>query len=364
MKESEAEDMSDHPSIITLEKAAKRHWAVLPKVEADQPKDQAAYTEDRKFQLRKRQDASMVYISQGTAPWNLQRISCPHQIDIKNRRPTDLNYEYRYDQAAGRGVDVYVVDSGINVDHKEFNGRAQMIFGFFGQTKDDVGHGTHCAGTIGSLHFGVAKNVNILGVKVGNSAGVNGAAIVAGIDAVISRHNERKTKPDFVGSVINMSIGTSPPVQSDFEALKKATAAGIHAAVAAMNAGADACTWSPGSFSQQIPIINVGATDINDNRAQFSNYGKCVDIYAPGVSIVSTFNNNATGLAVLDGTSMAAPAVTGMIADELVKNPTLRLDPAGMKKLILSKALKGVIKLDTFITGGEVALNNGFPGDP
>ncbi|KAK6524638.1 hypothetical protein TWF281_011540 [Arthrobotrys megalospora] len=363
MRESEAEAMEDNPSIISLERSQKREWAVVPGSAKIQPPLPPADQGVRRFEIRKRQDAQ-VWVQQGNAPWNLQRLSCQHRIDAKGRLPTDLKYNYRFEQDAGKGVDVYVVDSGINVDHVEFQGRARMMFSYFGKVDDDVGHGTHCAGTIAALHYGVAKNVNIWGIKVGDSNGVNGEAIVAGIDAAITRHNQRKTQPDFMGSVISMSIGTAPPQQSDFMILQKAVQAGMHASVAAMNSATDACNFSPGAFSQQIPIINVGAADINDTRAAFSNFGKCVDIYAPGVSIVSTFNNNATGIASLDGTSMACPAVTGIIADELVRNPKLRLDPAAMKKHILGKALKGVIKPDNVLTGAELLINNGFPGDP
>ncbi|KAK6497752.1 hypothetical protein TWF481_012154 [Arthrobotrys musiformis] len=366
MRESDAEGMDGNPSLASLEKMKMREWAFVPgsvKVLPSSP------TVRRRrgvagLRLTKRQD-DMTWIQQGNAPWNLQRLSSEHKIDAKGRQPTDLTYNYRFDEAAGKGVDVYVVDSGINVDHLELQGRARMMFSYFGKVNDDVGHGTHCAGTIAALHYGVAKNVNIWGIKVGDStSGINGEAIVAGIDAAISRHNQRKNQTDFMGSVISMSIGTAPPQQSDFMILKKAVEAGMHVSVAAMNSATDACNFSPGAFSQQIPIINVGAADIDDTRAPFSNFGKCVDIYAPGVSIVSTFNNNATGIASLDGTSMACPAVTGIIADELVKNPKLRLDPAAMKKHILGKALKGVIKADNVISSSELMAYNGFPGDP
>ncbi|KAK6346049.1 hypothetical protein TWF730_010382 [Orbilia blumenaviensis] len=365
MKESEARALDGNPSIISLERTQMREWAVVAGsakiMSSSPPVSQGVRNFDSK--VSKRQD-SMMWIQQGNAPWNLQRLSCAHKIDIKGRQATDLSYNYRFNQAAGKGVDVYVVDSGINVDHVEFQGRARMMFSYFGKVDDDVGHGTHCAGTIAALHYGVAKNVNIWGIKVGDSRGVNGEAIVAGIDAAITRHNQRKLQPGFMGSVISMSIGTAPPQQSDFMILRKAIEAGIHVSVAAMNSATDACNFSPGAFSQQIPIINVGAADINDTRAPFSNFGKCVDVYAPGVSIVSTFNNNATGIASLDGTSMACPAVTGIIADELIKNPKLRLDPAAMKKHILGRALKGAIKPDNVITGTELLINNGFPGDP
>ncbi|KAF3319389.1 hypothetical protein TWF173_000019 [Orbilia oligospora] len=363
MRESEAEGMDGNPSLVSLEKTKMRQWAFVPGSKKVLPSLPLVEQGVRDFSLRKRQD-NVMWIQQGNAPWNLQRLSCEHKIDVKGRLATDLKYNYRFDEVAGNGVDVYVVDSGINVDHVEFQGRARMMFSYFGKVNDDVGHGTHCAGTIAALHYGVAKNVNIWGIKVGDSSGVNGEAIVAGIDAAITRHNQRKSQPGFMGSVISMSVGTAPPQQSDFMILQKAVQAGMHVSVAAMNSATDACNFSPGAFSQQIPIINVGAAGIDDTRAPFSNFGKCVDIYAPGVSIVSTFNNDATGIASLDGTSMACPAVTGIIADELVRNPKLRLDPAAMKKHILGKALKGVIKADNVINGSELMANNGFPGDP
>ncbi|EPS45388.1 hypothetical protein H072_578 [Dactylellina haptotyla CBS 200.50] len=373
MRESDAEAIIDHPSIANLEKTARSEWAVMPRNPHDQPRNLPDKSADMGFKVKRQvgggggssnSTEEEMWVEQSNAPWHLQRVSCSKQVDLKGRLPTDLSYSYRFDQVSGQGVDVYVVDSGINVDHEEFGGRAKMMFSFFGHVKDDIGHGTHCAGTIGSLHYGTAKNVRLWGIKVGDVNGISAGAIVAGIDAAITRHNIRKTQPDFMGSIISMSIGTSPPKSSDFMALKKALDAGMHASVAAMNAGDNACNSSPGGFSQQLPLITVGALDLNDTRASFSNFGKCVDVYAPGVSIVSTFNNNSTGIASLDGTSMACPIVTGIIADELVKNPSLRLDPAGMKKFILSKALKGVIKPAMNMTGVEILANNGFPGDP
>ncbi|KAK6540290.1 hypothetical protein TWF694_009099 [Orbilia ellipsospora] len=376
MTEREAKLMLGNPAIANLEKTAKREYAVMPHNPLDQPKHLPVDTKDSEkrinFDIMKRDDRpyfhdvsdNAVWISQANAPWHLQRVSCSLQVDLRGRAPTDLSYNYRYEQLAGQGVDVYVVDSGINVDHVDFDGRAQMIFSYFGKSEDDVGHGTHTAGTIGSVHYGVAKNVNIFGIKVGNSEGINGAAIVAGIDAAITNHNKRKNLPGFMGSIISMSIGTSPPAQSDYLALKRALDAGMHASVAAMNSNADACESSPGAFSRELPLINVGALDLKDARAEFSNYGKCVDVYAPGVSIVSTFNGNSTAIMSMDGTSMACPIVTGIIADELVKHPDLKLDPKAMKAHILEKALKGVIKASLNMTGTEGLVNNGFRSEP
>ncbi|KAK6338131.1 hypothetical protein TWF696_001602 [Orbilia brochopaga] len=367
MKKSTGVRMFSMPNVAILEKNIKYKAAVMPTGPSFKPQTmpRALVKESmRMSRLAKRQ--SGVFIEQSTAPWNLQRISSSDTVSLNGRKDTDLSFKYRFDQASGAGVDVYMLDTGINVNQVDFNGRAQMVFSVDNTNNDAQGHGTHTAGTVGARTFGVAKNVNLMGVKVLQDDGSGSiAGIVQGIDFVIQSHQRRQRSQDFAGSVISMSLGGDGLPQSMFNILSKATSAGIHVSVAAGNENQDACNTSPAGFSQQIPIISVGATDINDARASFSNFGKCVDIHAPGVDIVSTFNKGPTSTASLQGTSMACPAVSGMIADLLLSNPSLRTDPAGMKKLVISKALNGVIRSGRNVpTNGQVLLNSGFPGDP
>ncbi|KAK6506774.1 hypothetical protein TWF481_005234 [Arthrobotrys musiformis] len=296
------------------------------------------------------------FYQQSGAPWNLQRISESNRIAAGAGSGTSLGFNYIYEGSSGTGVDVYMIDSGIS-QHSEFGNRARMIFSAFGENySDDHGHGTHTAGTVGSLRYGVAKNVNLLGIKVldSNNRG-SGAGILAGMEAALASHLQRRNAPGFAGSVISMSIGGGGS-QSQFDVLRRITEAGMHVSLSAMNDNTDACTTFPGGYSRQLPIFNVGATDINDNRASFSNFGACVNIHAPGVEIVSTNNQDPQGTKVMQGTSMACPAVSGVIALELVRNPKLMLDPRGMIAHIQSMAINGVVG---GATGGQIMLNNG-----
>ncbi|KAK6347421.1 hypothetical protein TWF718_005262 [Orbilia javanica] len=309
-------------------------------------------------------------IQQSTAPWGLQRISSQSAIAADGRNITELTYKHRFDRTAGTGVDIYIVDSGIRISHPDFNGRAKILFSAFNDSGDDKdGHGTHVAGTAGSLHYGVAKNSNIWGVKVlDDNGGGSDSGIAAGIDAVVTAHNKRKNETDFAGSVINMSLGSPETSQTIFTAIKRAVDAGVHFTIAPGNDNKDSCTDFPAGFVTQIPsLIIVGATDIDDNRAEFSDFGKCVDVHAPGVMIVSTTNDGNIG--DKDGTSMATPAVAGVVADLLAQNEQLKLDPMGLKKLLMEKTLKGVIKLktgDKATDGGSprVLVNSGVGGAP
>ncbi|KAJ6260779.1 hypothetical protein Dda_5008 [Drechslerella dactyloides] len=374
MKKTDGASIQSLPNVAIMEKDHKRSWAVMPRKtpyrQRNMPRSVVPYGQTLPvgFEITKRQapgNSSDGFLQQSTAPWNLQRISSQGTVTSNGRRVTDLNFDYRFDRKSGLGVDVYMIDSGFNVQHVDFGGRLQVLFSPSQDGgKDTIGHGTHTSGTVGSLTYGVAKNVNIFGAKVGDDAPTD-SALVAGLDAAINQHNQRKTLPGFAGSVISMSLGGPELGQTLFSVVQRASQAGMHISIAAGNDNRDACGDFPGGFNRQLPIINVGATDVNDNRANFSNFGPCVDIHAPGVDIVSTFNTGPQSVDSLQGTSMACPAVTGMIAYELTLNPNLRLDPAGMKKHILSKALPNVIKGTQGVTpGGFVMLNNDFPGNP
>ncbi|KAF3912516.1 Cerevisin [Dactylellina cionopaga] len=283
-------------------------------------------------------------IQQNTAPWGLQRVSSATKVSVNGRQDVDLTYSYRYNEIAGKGVDVYMVDSGFNVEHVDFGGRLKVIFSpTEDQGVDNIGHGTHTSGTVGSLTYGIAKNANIFGIKVDGPQGPTDGVIVAGLERAITQHLQRSTQSGFMGSIISISIGGPNRGQVLFAALQH----------------------FPGGYSKQLPMMTAGATDINDNRADFSNFGDCVSIHAPGVSIVSTSKNGPTATKALDGTSMACPAVTGMMAYELSLNPQFKLDPAGFKQHMVSKALPNVIQGASAVpAGGMVLLNNGYPGSP
>lgn len=236
--------------------------------------------------------------SQPNAPWGLARISERKNSGKKN---------YDYPNQAGKGVEVWIVDTGIQPNHTDFGGRAKMAFSTVkGEEEVDMnGHGTHVAGTIAGDSYGVAKQASIFGVKVLNRYGSGQwSDVVAGIEYVAK--NGRKNK-----SVLNMSLGGGK-TQSVDDAVKAAKAAGVTVIVAAGNNNGDACSLSPAGAPD---AFAVGASDVSDNKASFSNWGKCVKVFAPGVNVLSSWiGRDAKGTNTISGTSMASPHVAGVAA--------------------------------------------------
>ncbi|KAH8154959.1 uncharacterized protein LAJ45_01492 [Morchella importuna] len=234
--------------------------------------------------------------------WGIARIS---QKSGKNASLTN----YFYDSSAGEGVTAYVIDTGINVDHVEFEGRATWGFNSADDKNEDgVGHGTHVAGTIGSVTYGVAKGVSLVAVKVlGSDGSGTNAGVIEGVEWVTS---DAKSKGKSDKSVANMSLGGTVSA-----ALNKAVAAavdsGVTFVVAAGNENVDASNSSPASEKS---AITVGATQIGDARAEYSNFGSFVDVFAPGTDIVSTWIGSTTAVNTISGTSMASPHVAGLAA--------------------------------------------------
>ena len=238
--------------------------------------------------------------------WGLDRIDQREPMDYSN--PTSPGATYTYGEDDGDGVYAYVVDSGIDIDHPDFGGRAiwGMTAGNLRPGTDDNGHGTHCAGSVGSDSYGVAKEATIVAVKVMNALGSGTTAdIVEGLQWVLSDHNSR---PD-ARSVVNLSLGGAGANAPMEDAVQNLIDGGVTVCIAAGNSDADACDYSPARVPD---AITVGASDINDWSATFTNYGTCLDLFAPGVDILSTVPGDATD--VYDGTSMATPHVTGVVA--------------------------------------------------
>lgn len=242
------------------------------------------------------------------APWGLARVSHHKQLGLGTYN------KYLYDNEGGEGVTSYIVDTGIYVDHKDFEGRA-----VWGKTiplndvdEDAHGHGSHCAGTIGGKAFGVAKKSKLVAVKVLGSDGSGSMSdVIGGVEYVVESHKKEQKEGDskFKGSTANMSLGGGKSPSLDI-AVNAATQAGVHFAVAAGNDNQDACYYSPASAEG---AVTVGATDIRDDRAYFSNYGKCVDIFAPGVDVISVGTYSPTSSASMSGTSMASPHIAGLL---------------------------------------------------
>lgn len=281
------------------------------------------------------------YDIQKEAPWGIARLS---------KKEDFSNSNYEFDNDGGEGVTAYVIDTGIKVNHEEFEGRA--VWGesvaFPKLQIDGNGHGTHCAGIIGSKTYGVAKKVELVAVSVMNLLGSGVTSdIIKGIEFVVNDHKLKVSslKKGFKGSVINMSLGGSSQDSLDL-AINAATNAGIHVAVAAGNDNQDACNYSPAKASGP---ITVGASNIDDLMASFSNWGGCVDIFAPGEDITSTYIFGDT--AVMSGTSMASPHIAGLLAYFLSLQPDINsefstglLEPSDLKEKVIKFGTKGIIQ--------------------
>lgn len=261
-----------------------------------------------------------------TKSWGLSRIS--------QKSGVSDTYSYHHD---GEGVNAYIIDTGIYTEHQDFEGRATWGATFTGDNnnKDCNGHGTHVSGIVGGKVFGVAKKVNLIAVKVLNcNGGGTFSGIIEGIEWVATQH-KAKGKP----SVANMSLGGSRNQALD-DAVTAMVKQGVSTSVSAGNSNIDSCNHSVRSDL----AINTGATDIEDVRSIFSNYGKCVDVFAPGTNIPSTYIGGPTDTRVLSGTSMASPHSCGAAAQILSAHNDFT--PEQVKKQLITDATRDALDMN------------------
>ena len=298
--------------------------------------------------------------TQTGATWGIDRI---------DQRDLPLNGTYTYN-ATGTGVKAYIIDTGIRATHTQFAGR--VISGFTAindglGTNDGNGHGTHVSGTVGGSTYGVAKNVTLVAVRVLDASGSGtNSGVIAGVDFVTSDHQAGQP------AVANMSLGGGISTALD-TAVTNSINDGVTYAIAAGNDNVDACSTSPARVAS---ALTVGSTTTTDARSSFSNFGTCVDIFAPGSSITSSWNTSDTATNTISGTSMATPHVTGVAALFLETNPTA--SPATVAAAIINSSTPNKVTnagtgspnrlLFSLLTGAppppppgtELLLNKGF----
>ncbi|RIA98388.1 peptidase S8/S53 domain-containing protein [Glomus cerebriforme] len=252
------------------------------------------------------------------------------------KRP--LDGKYTFPDSAGKGVNIFVVDTGIRTTHSEFNGRAKFGKSFCDgcNDQDENGHGTHVSSIAAGKTLGVARNANLIAVRVLDKTGSgSNSAVINGLSFVLQQHNNGKNK----NSVVNMSLGGASS-QAVNSAVKDLTDAGVHVAVAAGNDGEDACKSSPAS---EPSAVTVGATEEDSEQiTDFSNIGTCVDIFAPGRNIQGAGIKNDNDGAVFSGTSQATPHVAGTLALMIAKDGNK--SPADLAKDLNDLSTKGVVE--------------------
>jgi subtilisin family serine protease len=264
------------------------------------------------------------YKNKAVNEWFLNRIV--------NKQFSEKDFE-KLDCLNEQNVITYVVDTGIDIEHSEFEDRAVWGANFVDHENTDCNmHGTHVAGLIGSKTYGVCKNANLVAVKVLNCEGSGSySGVLKGLEWVHKQHSNKQK------SIVNMSLGGGKSKIIDAIIQKLVDTEGIYVVVAAGNENSDACNSSPAGV---LDAMTVMASDIMDNKAYFSNWGKCADLYSPGVNILSTIPNQKTR--ILSGTSMASPIVAGIMNHYVEAHPTLNMKE--IKELMLQNSTKNSIK--------------------
>jgi subtilisin family serine protease len=277
-----------------------------------------------------------IVTTETNATWGIDRI---------DQRALPLTSTFNYVNT-GKGVTAYILDTGIRLDHVEFGGRASdgydAVDGAL-PADDCNGHGTHVAGTVGGATYGVAKGVHLVAVRVlGCDGWGSWSGVIAGIDWVIADH-ELPPVAKRAPAVANLSLGGGANSSVD-QAVGRMIADGVATAIAAGNgnfAGVaqDACQFTPGRVPQ---AMTIGASDKNDRKASWSNFGSCVDWFAPGVGITSSWSTSATATNTISGTSMSSPHTAGVATLYLQSHPAAT--PEQVRDALFAATTKGVVK--------------------
>ena len=268
--------------------------------------------------------------TQTSATWGLDRV---------DQRALPLSNSFTYTNT-GAGVTAYIIDTGIRFAHNDLGGRATSGYDAVdgGSADDCNGHGTHVAGTVGGSTYGVAKGVSLVAVRVLNCSGSGTwSGVIAGINWVTGQHGAGAP------AVANMSLGGGASSSVD-TAVRNSILDGVSYAIAAGNGnqggkGQNACNYSPARVAE---AMTIGATDRTDTKPRWSNYGSCVDLFAPGVSITSAWYTSNTATNTISGTSMASPHVAGVAAQYLQTNTAA--SPATVRNAVYNSATPNVVK--------------------
>jgi subtilisin family serine protease len=289
-----------------------------------------ALASDARVDFIERDGTVTAVTTQTGATWGIDRI---------DQRSLPLSGTFTYTNT-GAGVRAYIIDTGIRISHSEFGGRAIDGYDAVDGTLpagDCNGHGTHVSGTVGGATYGVAKAVTLVAVRVlGCSGSGTTSGVIAGIDWVTADHATGQA------AVANMSLGGSASSALD-AAVRNSIADGVSYAVAAGNGNVagiaqNACKYSPARVTE---AMTIGATDETDKKASWSNYGDCVDWFAPGVGISSAWSTGDSATNTISGTSMATPHTTGVAALYLQSNPSA--SPAAVRDALYTQTTKGIV---------------------
>ena len=263
-----------------------------------------------------------------SVPWHLSRV-------VQKDLPLKGDFPYKKCHVNNKDINTYIIDTGIDVSHPEFEGRATWLANPSGdkQDRDCNSHGTHCAGLVGSKTYGACKDANLFAIKVLGCDGSGSiTSVIQGVMIAYKDHSAKYSKNKNVHAIVSMSLGggNSKMLDKAIRACLKLNPH-IHFTIAAGNENQDACDVSPANTPG---VITVMASDSSDSKASFSNWGSCADIYSPGVAILSTIPDGKT--AIYSGTSMATPLLAGILNHYLDENSSL--NNVQSKQVLLEKA--------------------------